>query len=338
MPTSTPTRTPTQTPTPTVTPPLVPVTLQIKIANTPVPGFPLLIDSTVYQSDPQGFVVTRLWTSHLYSISSGIEAVSFPVIAATGTDLNKRSTLHIPAERVVASFEAPCRVLVGNVPQVYFSTTNRSDRALSVPLSLPTLNSLYSFTGKARPPELFAPGNSGFAIPEAHFLNRNLTSGTWKFLGQSIQVPQTLLPCADRAVPGQCKVIDPAILRLPFDYTRDVVLKLTMLSVDAARKGKWKGTNGSFTVPFLARGSSAIAKMQQFVNPYDKSQKYQCQVVAASCTQRVIPKQALVRAFSDIFAGQLPKGLDVLVKNRNKEIATFRRQLKKLPSKYTECS
>ena len=283
-------------------------------------------------------MVTRLWSSHLYSISSGLEAIYFEPVVATGTELSDRSTLRIPADRVVSSLEPPCRLLVGNVPQVYFSTTNLSDRALSVPLRYPSLNSLYSVTGKATPGELFPPGNSGFILPETHFLTNKSRSGVWKFLGQNIQVPPTLIPCAERAVPGQCTVLDPAILRFPFDYTRSVVLKLTTLSIEAARKGKWKGTNGGFTVPFLARGSTAMSKMRQFVNPYDRSQKYQCQVVAASCTQRVIPKQALVRAFSEIFAGQLPKGLDVLVKNRNKEIARFRRQLKKLPSKYTECS
>lgn len=81
-----------------------------------------------------------------------------------------------------------------------------------------------------------------------------------------------------------------------------------------------------------------MSKMRLLVNPYDKNQKYYCQVVAASCTRRVIPKRDLVKAFSEIFAGQLPKGLDVLVKNSKKEIAKFRRQLKKLPSSYTECS
>lgn len=78
--------------------------------------------------------------------------------------------------------------------------------------------------------------------------------------------------------------------------------------------------------------------MRKFVNPYDKNQKYYCQIVAASCTRRVVPKRELVKAFSGIFAGQLPKGLDVLVKKSKKEIAACRRQLKKLPSSYTECS
>ncbi len=273
----------------------------------------------------------------MYSISSGLEAVYWPPLSITGTELSKDSTVRIAAERVIASFELPCRLLVGNVPQVYFSTTNLSDRALSVPLIYRSLNSLFSVTGKASAPALFAPGNSGFAVPEEHFISRNTRSGTWKFLGQNIQVPQTILPCADRAVPGQCTVLDPAILRFPFDYTRNIVLKLTNLSIEAARKGKWKGTNGSFTVPFLGRGTTAMNKMRQFLNPYDRSQKYSCQVVAASCTQRVIPKRALVKAFSEIFSGQLPKGLDVLVKTRNKEIGTFRKQLRKMPNRYTEC-
>jgi hypothetical protein len=51
-----------------------------------------------------------------------------------------------------------------------------------------------------------------------------------------------------------------------------------------------------------------------------------------------LPKRALVEAFSEIFASQLPKGLDVLFKNSKKEIAGLSRQLKIPPSSYIECS
>lgn len=78
-------------------------------------------------------------------------------------------------------------------------------------------------------------------------------------------------------------------------------------------------------------------KMRQLVNPFDRSQKYHCQVVAASCVTRVIPKKALIKEFSKIFAGKLPKGLDLLVKNRRREIAAFRKELNKLPNSYAEC-
>jgi len=200
------------------------------------------------------------------------------------------------------------------------------------------MNSLYSVTGQPAPPTLFPPGTSGFTVSQNDFFNGTSLSGVWSFLGQQVAIPANPLPCADRALPGQCDNIDPSTLKIPFDYTRSVILKLSRLSIAAARDRKWKAKNGRFVRPFLSRGASALTRMTNLLNPDDLQPRYSCQVAVAGCVRKTIPKQELIKAFSDIFTAKVPKGLNFLVANAKKEIAAFKRELRKVPDHYTECN
>jgi hypothetical protein len=160
--------------------------------------------------------------------------------------------------------------------------------------------------------------------------------GIWKFLGQEISVTPDLKICADTGVPGQCEVIDPTVLRSPFEYTRTTILKLTNLSLAAARSGKWRGTGGRYSVPFMSRGAKALAYMEQaFRN--SSGQNFSCEVVPMSCAVHRVPKKALTKAFAQIFEGRVPKGLEDISRRSKREIAAFNRIINKLPDSYVKC-
>jgi hypothetical protein len=205
-----------------------------------------------------------------------------------------------------------------------------------VPLSYTLLNQILSVTGQASPAENYPPGTSGFSIPESEFTSGATLLGVWKFLGQEFTVTPDIKVCADRGVPGQCEVLDPTVLRSPFEYTRATILKLTNLSLAAARAGKWKGTNGSYSVPFMSRGAKALAYMEK-VFRNSSGQNFQCEVVPMSCSVQRIPKKELTKAFSRIFEGKVPRGLEQVSGRSKKEIAAFTRLMKKLPNSYVKC-
>lgn len=182
------------------------------------------------------------------------------------------------------------------------------------------------------PPADFAPGTTGFAIPESYFAS----GGAWQFLGQRVTVPADPPICTDRGIPGACAVIDQGVLRGPFDHTKEVILSLTRDALQAARTGKWKTTGGRFSIPFLKRGGVALATMER-VYKYSNSQNFVCDVTPMSCRTNKVPKKALLRAFTKIFDGSVPRGLEPLQARRKREIRAFEAQLKRLPDEYTTC-
>ncbi len=312
------------------------MTFKLLIANTPIAGAPIQVNSDTKMTDVNGQFSASLENSTYYTITSGIDAISFTPLYETGGQYAARSPVTIEASRLITPAEDPCRLVIGGTPHVYFSSVNATDRTLSVPLTYTEINSIYSVTGEAVPAENFAPGTSGFSLPEAYFTSGTTLMGVWKFLGQDIKVTSNLQICTDRGVPGACEAIDPAKLRSPFEYTRRVIIKLTNLSIAAARTGRWKGTNGSFSVPFLSRGAKALATMERAFRD-SKAQSFVCEVTPMSCTVKRIPKQTLVKAFAQIFNGKVPQGLAHISKMSKREIALFQREMRKLPEKYVTC-
>jgi len=312
------------------------VTFKLTILNTPIAGAPVQVNAETKVTDSEGLFTASLDNSTLYTVSTGLAAISFDPILETGGALAARSPVTIEAQRRITSAEDPCRILINGVPHVYFSSNNLTDQTLTVPISYTALNQMLSVTGQATPGENFAPGTSGFSIPESHFTSGTTLMGIWKFLGQEITVTPDLKICADTGVPGQCEVIDPTVLRSPFEYTRSTILKLTNLSLAAARSGKWRGTSGRYSVPFMSRGAKALAYMEQaFRN--SSGQNFSCEVVPMSCSVHRVPKKELTKSFARIFEGRVPRGLEHISRRSKKEVAAFNRFIKKLPESYVKC-
>jgi hypothetical protein len=195
---------------------------------------------------------------------------------------------------------------------------------------------MLSVTGEATPAETFAPGTSGFSVPQSYFTSGTTLMGVWKFLGLDITLTPDLQFCSDRGVPGQCEALDPTVLRSPFEYTRSTILKLTNLSLAAARSGKWKGTSGKFSVPFMSRGAKTLAYMEQ-VFRNSSGQNFSCEVVPMSCSVQRVPKKQLAKSFATIFQGRVPRGLEDIARRSKREIAGFERLMRKLPDSYVKC-
>jgi hypothetical protein len=287
-------------------------------------------------TDANGQFSASLENSTLYSIASGLEAISFTPLYETGSQFAARSPVTIEATRLITQAEDPCRLVIGGTPHIYFAATNLTDRTLTVPLTYTELNSIFSVTGEAVPVDSFAPGTSAFSVPETYFTSGTSLVGVWKFLGQSITVSSSLQVCTDRGVPGSCDLLDPARLRGPFEHTRRVILKLANLSIAAARAGRWRGTDGRFSVPFLSRGARALVAMEKAFKE-SKSQNFVCEIVPKSCLLKRIPKTELRRAFAQIFAGKAPRGLEHISNLSKREISLFQRELEKLPASYVTC-
>lgn len=295
-----------------------------------------MINATTASTDVNGEVSAALVTQENYTVSSGLDAISFTPLYDSGAGFAARSPITIDAERLITSAGAPCRVVIGGSPNIYFSSVNSSSQALTVPIAQPLLNSMLSVTGEAVPAESFAPGTSGFAVPESYFQDVSGLRGVWKFLGLEIPVASSPAICADRGVPGACEPIDTSVLRSPFEYTRKVIRNLTNDSLAAARSGKWKGANGKFSVPFLSRGAMALATMEKAFRD-SSGQNFVCEVAPKSCITKRVPKAQMLAAFKKVFNGKVPRGLEQVVSRRDKEIAAFERYLKKLPNSYTTC-
>jgi hypothetical protein len=315
------------------------VTFRLTILETPVAGAPILFNDVSENTDDNGEVTTTLNLLENYTISSGIEAISFTPLLDSGANFAAMSPVSIEATRLIEPVQNACRLIVGGTTNIYFSAENVQDHTLTVPLSYDKLNVIYSVTGQAQPPENFAPGTSGFTVPERYFRqpNNNL-AGIWKFLGTSVTLDPDPPFCTDTGTPGQCEVLDTYILRSPFEYTRKVVIRLTRLSLEAAAAGKWRPSNGSFSVPFFARGATAMAAMEKTFKAAT-GQNFVCEVIPTSttCVTKIVPKKALVRAFSGIFAGKVPRGLEPIAARANRETTAFEKYLRRLPNRYTNC-
>lgn len=308
---------------------------KVVIELTPIAGAPIQINTETRFTDENGEATASVSYGETYSIASGLEAIDFTPRSLTGADIAAQSPMVLEATRLVSSSDVPCRVLVGGVSNLYFPTSNITDRSLTVPLEYSALNSMYSVTGEAVPAEVFAAGDSGFSVPESHFAQNGSLTGIWKFLGQDVVVGPTVNTCADRGVPGSCDPLPLDTLRSPFVYTKGVILRMTRQSLDAARRGAWKvGAGGS--IPFLSRGAQSLALMEQLLRD-DASQRYVCAVTPLSCKVRALPKKALVKAFSKLYQGKVPKGLEFVVASSKRDIAAFQSFVNKLPDRYTAC-
>jgi hypothetical protein len=312
------------------------VTFKLTIFKTPIAGAPVQVNSETKITDEQGEFTAPLENSTLYAISTGLGAISFDPILETGGSLATRSPVTIEAQRLINSAAEPCRILIDGVPNVYFSSINATDQALTVPLSYNYLNRMYSVTGEAVPNETFAPGTSGFSIPEQYFTSSTTVTGVWRFLGQSVTVTPNLQVCADQGMPGDCEPVDPALLRSPFEYTRKTIVRLTKQSLAAARAGTWRGTNGKFIVPFLARGARSLAYMERAFRNANEDM-FSCQVVPMSCKVERVPKRELAKAFAKVFVGRVPRGLEHISRRAPQENKAFARLLRRIPDRLVRC-
>jgi hypothetical protein len=312
------------------------VTFKLTILNTPIAGAPVQVNAETKITDSEGQFVASLDNATLYTISTGLAAISFDPILETGGALTARSPVTIEAQRLITPAEDPCRILINGVPHVYFSSNNVTDQTLTVPLAYTSLNQMLSVTGQATPAENFAPGTSGFSLPESYFTSGTTLMGVWKFLGLDVTITPDLQVCADRGVPGQCEAIDPTVMRGPFDYVRKVIIRLTNQSLVAARTGKWRSINGKYRIPFLTRGAKALVAMEGLFKE-STSQSFVCEVTPKSCTIRRVPKPALTKVFAKIFRGKVPRGLEHISGRSKQEIAAFQRELRKLPDTYVTC-
>lgn len=247
-----------------------------------------------------------------------------------------RTPVQIAAQRLVSSPNGPCRIIVGDIPNLYFTSINTSDHTLTVPLEFTSLNSLFSPTGLAIPPSLFAPGTSGFSIPESYFRGPTGLDGMWRFLGQTVNVPSVAPMCADAGLPGQCSEILPEVLTRPFDFTRSTVFKLTRRANAAARAARWKSQGGAIARAILSRGGKAMRYMRD-ITPESTDSTYVCESAASACVTVSVDKAALLKYFKQIYPVNLPRGLRHLNQDSARDIQTFRKIIKELPESYVRC-
>jgi hypothetical protein len=312
------------------------VTFKLTVHETPIAGAPIMINATTASTDVNGEVRTGLLNTENYTVSSGLEALSFAPLYDTGGGFAARSPVLIEAERLISAVGSPCRIVIDGSPNIYFSSVNSTERTLTVPLSETLLNSIYSVTGGAVPAESFAPGTSGFTVPESHFRDVDGLRGVWRFLGLEVPVASSPTVCLDRGVPGECMPIDSAVLRSPFEYTRNVVIRMARQAIAAAKSGKWKGAEGRYRIPFLARGADALATMEKAFKE-SKEQNFVCEITPQSCVSKRVPKREMKAAFRRLFKGKVPQGLEHITARSDKEVAAFEKYLRRIPNTYTSC-
>jgi len=223
------------------------------------------------------------------------------------------------------------------VQNLYFGTLNTTDRTLSVPLEYQSLNSIESVTGGATPEELFAPGSSGFAVPETNFVGTTGLYGVWKFLGQVIPIPTEPEVCSDTGVPGECRGISDTQLLKPFEYTRRAVIRMVTEANRAARINKWRTDNSAkFSKAFLRRSAAILAKMKREL-VRSNGNKFVCDVGPMACTHVRISSTTLIRSFSTLYDIKFPRGLEHLAKLRKREVTGFKALLGSTPLDYFVC-
>ncbi|MDQ8157204.1 MAG: hypothetical protein P3A33_07240 [Gemmatimonadota bacterium] len=308
------------------------------IEQTPIAGVPIQFNSEVSVTDETGTIIKPLDVAVSYSITSALDAISFPMLYDTGSGFLSQSPLTIQATRLINGVRPPCRLLVQGTSTIYFSATNQTDLALTIPLIYPNMNSILSVTGGGTPVELFAPGTSGFTVPESHFSRADGLAGVWRFLGVDIPVPSEPSYCTDAAIPSQCQILTSTLIQLPFTHTQSVVQKLVQQSLAAVQKKTWKPANGKFSPPFLKRAASALAGMRP---PFDsaRNQYLKCESSAAStgCRTITVPKDAYIKLFTRIYTGTWPAGLGHLKLQEQKSVKKFKAELRKVPDTYIVC-
>jgi hypothetical protein len=309
---------------------------RLLIQETPVAGAPVQVNTETKITDTNGQFTATLERVSYYTISSGLEAISFTPLYDTGTNFALQSPVPISAGRLISSASDPCRVVVKGYSQLYFSTINLSDHILTVPLEYQGINSIYSQTGQATPPEDFAAGASGFWIPESHFSQGSTLAGVWRFLGQDVQVASDPQFCVDVTVPGGCQPVDATVLAMPFEHTRKVVSKLMAISVASTKRNSWNVSQTATASPFLARSAKAIAMMGRLAKDSSRH-NFVCEVTPMSCKATKVSKTALRNAFANIFKGPMPPGLGSQKNLVKKETAAFESVLKKVPVQYSSC-
>lgn len=287
-------------------------------------------------TDSNGEITKDLSVNELHLIDTGLEAIAFTPISETGGSLGARSPVRILAERLIQAEPSVCRVLVGGTPNLYFTSVNKADHALEVPLSYTELNALYSPSGQAIPPSAFAPGTSGFAIPESYFMGALGLEGYWHFIGAFIQVPTVAPICADTGVPGECRVIPGTTFEGPFNFTLKTYFKLVKRANTAAVSGTWQAANGAIARRIQARGARTLALMRS-VSPTDTSPRFTCDVSPKNCATFRINKQALIKAFKTMHTVALPRGLQSITKDYAADAKRFKRIVEALPDEYITC-
>ncbi len=313
------------------------VSLQVVINQTPVPGAPLKINNDVVTADASGRIRTALATDRYHLIRSGHDGITFSPIYRTGSQLKAQSPVTIQAQRLVASASEPCLLVVGGDTRVYFTALNTAGYPVAAPLSAPLLNSLWSVTGQATPPELFASGISSFAISQSHFAQGERLFGQWNFFGQEVIVPDQPPMCEAAGASGMCKAIKNAAVRAPIGEARKVISNLVEDSYALAQSGRWKVQSGTFTVPFESRGAIALASLEKAL-PNSSVQLYSCKRLPKSCKRVRVQKARLLQVFLKIFAPKIPKELASLVAKTDRLTAGFRRAVSRMPATYNTCN
>lgn len=293
------------------------------------------VNTETKTTDENGEFTATLVRVDPYTISSGIEAIAFTPLYDLGRNFALQAPVQISASRLISSASIPCRVVIKGSSHFYFSTNNLTDHLLTIPLEYQGINSMYSPTGRAIPPEDFVSGTSGFWIPEAHFAQGSVLNGVWKFLGQDIVVSNNSKFCVDVAVPGGCEPLDARILGMPFKHTRQVVSKIMVTALSKAKKdGRSKAQVQA--APFLARSAKVLALMAKLSSEGSR-QNYVCDVTPMSCRTKRVSKVTLRKAFNSIFVGAMPPGISFQASIVKKEMAAFNAMLKKVPDRYSSC-
>ena len=321
----------------TPTPPLATITFLLTIEETPIAGAPIRIDTETQKTDSDGKITKALSIDQHHSVETGLEAIAFEPLYETGASLAARNPVKLPATRLVSSDKAPCRVLVGGEPNIYFGTTNSTDHALSVPLEYTELNAIYSVTGGATPAETFAPGASGFIVRENHFETPTGLYGVWKFLGQNVTVPAIPDMCADTGVPGACQRISDRQLLSPFNYARRAIVRMIREANTAARLGRWRpdGTRRTSRMIYT-RGAHVLVKMRRLLVARS-GDKFVCELTPMSCSLIRVSKSEVIKTFSTLYDLRFPRGLEHLGKRKAQEVKGLRAVLRGVPDSYVVC-
>ncbi len=313
---------------------------QVRIAETPIAGIPVMVNAESQVTDDNGSIAVSMDAGSYYAISSGLSAVTFESLYDSGASFISRGDKVIDATRLVSVGGPACRILVGSVPSIYFTTVNQTDMTHTVSLDY-KVNRMYSVTGGATPPDYFAPGTSGFAVPEVEFTQDGTLTGVWSFLGQRVSVSSDLNMCADTGVPVQCSIVTKTALRAPIDYARAVVIRFTKLATSLAKKGLLKKSQGSSAITFYGRGASILAAMQQALAPAMNGTAYVCDAQPVSSCKVLSLKSFKVTAqrnFSRLFAKPIPKGFESMVAAGPQEGRMFKSKfLDKLPGEVWIC-
>jgi hypothetical protein len=312
----------------------------VKIAETPIAGIPVMVNTQAQITDDNGAIAVSMNSGQYYAITSGLSAISFASLYDSGVNFINRGDQVIEATRLVSVAGPACRVVVGDVPSLYFSTYNSTDMTHTVS-RIYKANRIYSVTGGASPPDYFPPGTSGFSIPESHFTQNDGVTGVWNFLGQSVTITSDIKMCADTGTPNDCQVLSQAALRTPIDATRVMVLKLSQLAADIAKRAKSTTVRGKMVSTFLTRGANALAALQSQIAPTTKGTTYVCATKpAAGCTsfQLTMYKQVALKSFTKLFARPVATGLESIPKMAALEGRKFKANvLDKLPDSVWIC-